>query len=206
MRTNVRTALRQLRHGAAGGRAASRASSVALRFSEPLLRRVCAVATDDFDGAVAALRRAELIHEESLYPEVEYAFRHPLTHEVAERSQLAAQRSRVHVAVASALEELHADKADENAALLAHHWDLGGEVEPAARWHRRAAEWIRGSNAPEARLHERRADLARQRGDAAEAVGRPREARQLYQEMGAPLQLERLDRADLSSRNRPLDL
>ena len=109
---------------------------------------VRSLATDDLEGAVAALRRAELIHEESLYPEVEYAFRHPLTHEVAERSQLAAQRRRVHVAVARALEELHADKPDEHAALLAHHWDLGGEAEPAARWHRRAAEWIAGSNSP----------------------------------------------------------
>src|SRR5262249_43336913 len=98
------------------------AAAIGLKFSEPLLRRVCELTQDDFEAAVAALRRAELVHEESLYPDVEYAFRHPLTHEVAERSQLAAQRRRVHVAVARALEELHADKPEEHAALFAHHW------------------------------------------------------------------------------------
>mgnify|MGYP007044068728 FL=1 len=87
----------------------------------------------------AALRRAEFIHGESLYPDVECAFRHPLTHEVAERSQLAAQCRRVHVAVARAFEEPHADTPDDHAALLAHHRDLDGEAKPAARWRRRAA-------------------------------------------------------------------
>ncbi len=161
------------------------AAAIGLRFPEPLLRRVCDLATDDYDGAVAALRRAELIHEESLYPEVEYAFRHPLTHEVAERSQLAAQRRRVHVAVARALEELHADKADENAALLAHHWDLGGEVEPAAQWHRRAAEWIKGSNAPEARRHWQRVrELADRIGDVALAAELGQQSRLMILEYG----------------------
>src|SRR5262249_11601547 len=115
------------------------AAAIGLKFSEPLLRRVCELSQDGFEAAVAALRRAELVHEESLYPDVEYAFRHPLTHEVAERSQLAAQRRRVHVAVARALEELHADKPEGHAALVAHHWDLGGAAEPPARRHRRPA-------------------------------------------------------------------
>jgi len=56
------------------------------------------------------------------------------------------------------------------------------------------------------RLCERRAELARQRGDTAEVEGRLHEVRRLYQEMGAPLQLKRLDRADLSPRDWPLDL
>jgi adenylate cyclase len=142
------------------------AAAIGLRFSDPLLRRVCELGAEDVDAAVSALHAAEFIHEEALYPEVEYAFRHPLTHEVAERSQLAAHRSRVHVAIARALEDLHSDKLDEQAALLAHHWDLGGEVQPAALWHRRAAEWIAGSNSPEARRHWVRVrELAERMGD-----------------------------------------
>ena len=140
---------------------------------------------EDLKAALGALRRAELIHEESLYPEVEYAFRHPLTHEVAERSQLATQRRRVHVAVARALEELHADKPDENAALLAHHWDLGGEAAPAARWYRRAAEWIAGSNSMEARRHWNRVrELAEQVGDAALALELGEQSRLMILEYG----------------------
>jgi len=147
------------------------AAVIGRKFAEPLLRRVSALAQDEFEAAVVALRRAEFIHEETLYPDVEYAFRHPLTHEVAERSQLATHRRRVHLAVACALEELYADKLEEHAALLAHHWDLGGEAEPAARWHRRAAEWIAGSNSPEARRHWNRVrELAEQVGDSTLAL------------------------------------
>jgi len=174
------------------------AAAIGLRFSEPLLRRVGDLAADDFDGAVAVLRGAELIHEESLYPEIEYAFRHPLTHEVAERSQLAAQRRRTHVAVARALEELHADKRDEHAALLAHHWDLGGEVEPAARWHRRAAEWIAGSNAPEARRHWQRVRaLADRIGDAALAAELGQQSRLMILEYGWRLGMSEADANEL---------
>jgi class 3 adenylate cyclase/tetratricopeptide (TPR) repeat protein len=161
------------------------AAAIGLKFPEPLLRRVCDLSADDLESAVAALRRAELIHEESLYPDVEYAFRHPLTHEVAERSQLAAQRRRVHVAVARALEELHADKPEENAALLAHHWDLGGEADPAARWYRRAAQWIAGSNSAEARRHWNRVrELAEQVGDAALALELGQQSRLMILEYG----------------------
>jgi len=161
------------------------AAVIGRKFTEPLLRRVSDLASDELDAAVAALRRAEFIHEEALYPDVEYSFRHPLTHEVAERSQLATHRRRVHLAVARALEDLHADKLDENAALLAHHWDLGGEAEPAARWHRRAAELIAGSNSPEARRHWARVrELAEQIGDPAVALALGQQSRLMILEYG----------------------
>src|SRR6185369_13108198 len=114
-----------------------------------------------------------------------YAFRHPLTHEVAERSQLAAQRRRVHVAIARALEALHADKADESAALLAHHWDLGGEAEPAARCYLRAAEWVAGSNSPQARRHWTRVrELADEIADPTLAVELGQQSRLMMLEYG----------------------
>jgi adenylate cyclase len=161
------------------------AAAIGLRFSDTLLRRVCGLAGEELDAALAELRRLELIHEEALYPEVEYAFRHPLTHEVAERSQLAAHRRRLHVSVARALEGLHAEKPDENAALLAHHWDLGGEAEPAARWHRRAAEWIAGGHAPEALRHWNRVrELADRISDPALARELGQRARVMVLEYG----------------------
>jgi class 3 adenylate cyclase len=57
-----------------------------------LLAAVCDVAGAELDEALAALRRAEFLFETALYPQVEYAFKHPLTHEVAYQSQLAARR------------------------------------------------------------------------------------------------------------------
>ena len=64
----------------------------------------------DLATALSRLRDAELLSEEALYPDVEYAFRHPLTQSVAYDSQRTQTREYVHAAVAQALEELDADK------------------------------------------------------------------------------------------------
>ncbi len=93
----------------------------------------------ELPAALGALVERELLFEKALYPEAEYAFQHPLTQEAAYRSQLAGPRARTHAAVAKALEELDADRLDERAALLAHHWEQAGEPLVAARWTIRAA-------------------------------------------------------------------
>jgi len=108
-------------------------------FPEPILRSVLPDA--DLGAALRLLKDAEFVYEQSLYPVAEYAFKHPLTQEVALHSQLKEQRRRTHAAVARALEAAHADRLDENAALLAHHHEEAGDAGAAARWHRRAAEW-----------------------------------------------------------------
>ena len=51
------------------------------------------------------------------------------------------------------LEELDADKLDQRAALLAHHWEKAGAGLVAARWHRRAAEWLSWRRAIDAEQH-----------------------------------------------------
>jgi tetratricopeptide (TPR) repeat protein len=106
--------------------------------------------------ALRTLVTAEFIHEQALYPEAEYAFRHPLTQEVTYDSQLAEPRTHVHRAVAQAIEERFPESLDEHAALIASHWDRGGESKQAAAWHFRAAMWLRLNNAPESLRHARR--------------------------------------------------
>jgi class 3 adenylate cyclase/tetratricopeptide (TPR) repeat protein len=133
-----------------------RASVIGKLAPEPLLRRVAGLPEAELAPSLSVLTEAELLYQTALYPEVEYAFKHPLTHEVAYRTQLAETRGRVHAAVARAIEALEPDKQDERAALLAHHWEQAGEALEAARWHRRAAEWIGVSDAAEAVRHWRR--------------------------------------------------
>jgi predicted ATPase len=70
------------------------ASVIGKQFSEPILRRVMRL--PDLAASLNALQRAEFIYEEALYPEAEYAFKHPLTQEVAYRSQLQERRREVH--------------------------------------------------------------------------------------------------------------
>ncbi len=121
------------------------AAVIGQQFTHPLLAAVTDLPKADLEDSLRALKAAEFIYEESLYPVAEYAFKHPLTQEVALGSQLRERRRRVHEAVARAIEAAHEGKLDEQAALLAHHWEEAGQALVAARWHRRAAEWA-GTN------------------------------------------------------------
>src|SRR5262249_17000871 len=59
------------------------ASVIGKNFSEPILRSVADLVDGDLAGTLDALMNSEFIYEEALYPQAEYAFKHPLTEEVA---------------------------------------------------------------------------------------------------------------------------
>ena len=129
------------------------AAVIGKAFPESVLARVCALPALDLTEALGSLRSFEFLYETALYPEVEYSFKHPLTHEVTYHSLLRDRRARLHAAVARAVTELNAEKLDEQAALLAYHWEAAGNRLEAARWNRRAAEWAGKTNAAEALRH-----------------------------------------------------
>jgi adenylate cyclase len=148
------------------------AAVIGREFAEPVLRRVAELPQMDLAAALHTLRASEFVYEEALYPEAVYAFKHPLTQEVAYRSQLRERRARVHTAVARAIAELHPDRLDEWAALLAHHWEAAGEALEAARWSRRAAEWVGANDSTEALRHWRKVRaLVRTIPESAETIG-----------------------------------
>jgi len=118
------------------------AAVIGKEFVEPILLAAAEIPEGELRAALATLKAHEFVYEQALYPVAEYAFKHPLTQEVALGSQLQERRRRTHATVARAIETAHAEKLDEQAALLAHHWEEAGETLPAARWHRRAAEWL----------------------------------------------------------------
>ena len=115
------------------------AAVIGKSFDEPLLESVTGLVHDDVSSALAALRAAEFVHLETPFPQVQYAFKHPLTREVAYQSQLGERRARMHAAVAGALETLKTDRLGEYASLIAHHWESSGMRFEAARWRQRAA-------------------------------------------------------------------
>src|SRR5262245_39932447 len=117
------------------------AAVIGKEFGEPVLRRVEGLPEAELAATLRTLAQAELVYETALYPEAEYAFKHPLTQEVAYGSQLGERRKRVHAAVARAIEATSGEKLDEQAALLAHHWERAGEALAAATWHALAADW-----------------------------------------------------------------
>jgi class 3 adenylate cyclase len=122
------------------------AAVIGPRFAPAVLRHVLAHAAsaaeetcsaDAVDAALAELARADFIRRED--EDGECVFKHPLTQAVAYGSQLAASRARVHVGVAQALQELHADQLGHVAELLAHHFTAANWTFEARRWRRRAA-------------------------------------------------------------------
>ena len=100
-----------------------------------LLRVVVDLAEPDLVASLARLATAELLGPAE---PGEYAFRHPLTQEVAYRTQLLDRRRRTHGAAGRALLAIHGSRAPTHAALLSHHFEEAGEHLEAARWHEHA--------------------------------------------------------------------
>jgi class 3 adenylate cyclase/tetratricopeptide (TPR) repeat protein len=120
------------------------AAVIGKTFPETLLRQVVAQVSKldeaEQSQALSALVAAEFLFEASLYPNLEYSFKHPLTQEVAQNSQLRERKVSVHAAVAQTLEET-GDSQEERAGEIAQHWEEAEDSERAAHWYRRAAEW-----------------------------------------------------------------
>jgi class 3 adenylate cyclase len=115
------------------------AAVVGKQFDGPLLAEVSGLDDRDLGAALGALQEEEFLHLIGPAPRPEYAFKHPLVRDVAYWSQLGERRTRLHAAVAAALEKLRADRLGEYASLIAHHWEASGKRFEAARWKRRAA-------------------------------------------------------------------
>ncbi|HWA55480.1 MAG TPA: adenylate/guanylate cyclase domain-containing protein, partial [Solirubrobacterales bacterium] len=103
---------------------------------------------EGYRAALCELTDGGFLFETEIYPERVFAFRHPLTREVAYGTQLGEQRAQAHAATAKALIELNPERHDELAALIASHMEAGGEMLEAARWSARAAYWA-GSSRPQ---------------------------------------------------------
>jgi class 3 adenylate cyclase/tetratricopeptide (TPR) repeat protein len=114
-------------------RTAQAAAVIGREFGLSLLKRVCEL-PHEVDQHLSALKRAELIHETRFFPEPAYIFKHTLIQEVIYQSLLAQRRRELHGAIGRAIEELHADRLEEQAPLLAYHYEHGARPEPAVRY------------------------------------------------------------------------
>jgi len=76
-----------------------------------LLREIADLAEDDLRGALARLQAAEFLYEARLFPELEYTFKHALTHDVAYAGVLSERRRALHAAILAAAERLLGDDA-----------------------------------------------------------------------------------------------
>ena len=68
------------------------------------------------------LQGLEFIYEKSLFPELEYVFKHALTQEVAYNSLLQKKRTVIHEKIGRAIEELYPTRLEEFYEMLAYHY------------------------------------------------------------------------------------
>jgi class 3 adenylate cyclase/tetratricopeptide (TPR) repeat protein len=102
-----------------------------------------AIAELDEDGirrGLGRLQAAEFLYEARLFPELEYTFKHALTHEVAYASLLSDRRQALHAALVTAIERLHPDRIDEHVERLAHHALRGQLRDQAVRYLHQAGD------------------------------------------------------------------
>ncbi|MBW2698806.1 MAG: AAA family ATPase, partial [Deltaproteobacteria bacterium] len=103
-----------------------------------------------------ALVQSEFLYEQTLYPEIEYAFKHPLTREVAYETLLGERRREIHARVARSLEAQVDESSDAHAAMLAYHYEQGDLPLDAARWHERATLEVFMGSTQESLYHARK--------------------------------------------------
>jgi class 3 adenylate cyclase/tetratricopeptide (TPR) repeat protein len=104
-----------------------------------LLLAIAELTDEELRRGLAHLQAAEFLYETTLFPDVEYTFKHALTHEVAYGSVLHERRRALHAQIVGAIETAHADRLSEYTERLAHHAFRGEEWDKAVRYGREAA-------------------------------------------------------------------
>src|SRR5262249_44424051 len=105
----------------------------------PLLEAIADMPGEAFREGLAQLQAAEFIYETQLFPEIEFTFKHALTHEVAYGSLLAERRGALHAMIADAIERLYGPQLTEHVEILAHHAVRGRVADKAVHYLREAA-------------------------------------------------------------------
>jgi adenylate cyclase len=144
------------RLGAAAKQALYAGAVIGTRFRTDLMNTLLNEASRS-DSAIAELLGAELIDRVPSSPGAEYAFRHPLIRSVAYESQLRAGRAELHHRVAVAIQETSAGSTEQNAALIAEHFEAAGALHAAFDWHMRAGAWATNRDRAAARASWQRA-------------------------------------------------
>ena len=93
---------------------------------------------DALRRGLSHLQAAEFLYETSLFPDLEYTFKHALTHEVAYGSLLQDRRRALHARIVEAIEALYPERLTEHVERLAHHAFRGELWEKAVAYLRQA--------------------------------------------------------------------
>jgi class 3 adenylate cyclase/tetratricopeptide (TPR) repeat protein len=110
------------------------ASVIGTNVPYALLEAVAELSEDALGGGLAHLQAAEFLYETNPSPDVEYTFKHALTHEVVYRGLLHERRSALHARIVNAFEALYADRLGQHVERVAYHAVQGRLWEKAVHY------------------------------------------------------------------------
>jgi class 3 adenylate cyclase/tetratricopeptide (TPR) repeat protein len=103
-----------------------------------LLTMISGEPEDEVRDVLAELQTAEFLQEAELFPNLEFTFKHSLTHKTAYEALLHERRRDIHSRIVDAIERLHSARITEHCERLAHHAFMG-EAWPKALQYLREA-------------------------------------------------------------------
>ena len=122
-----------------------------------LLHAICGLTEDELRGLLDNLQAAEFLYSTQLFPDLQYTFKHSLTHDVTYSGVLHERRREIHARVVDAMEKLYADRLGEQVERLADHAERGAIWDKALEYLQRsgAKAYSLYANADAARFFER---------------------------------------------------
>ena len=103
------------------------ASVIGREFAFRILQTITGM-REELKSGLLNLQGLEFIYEKSLFPELEYIFKHALTQEVAYNSLLSNRRKEIHKQIAGAIESIYAERLEEFYEVLAYHYSKGENI------------------------------------------------------------------------------
>ena len=105
-----------------------------------LLQALVELPEDALRAGLMRLSANEFLYESVLFPELEYTFKHALTHEVANGGMLLDRRRGLHARMVEVIESRHGDRLAEQVERLANHAARGEVWAKAAQYTRQAGD------------------------------------------------------------------
>ena len=115
------------------------ASVIGREFAFRLLETITEM-KENLKSGLVNLQGLEFIYEKSLFPDLEYIFRHALVQEVAYNSLLIKRRKEIHEKIGRAIEQLYPERLEEFCEMLAYHYSKSGNPAKAYEYLKKSAE------------------------------------------------------------------
>ncbi len=114
-------------------RAIQEASVIGRDFKFRILQTITGM-KEEIKSILLNLQELEFIYEKTLFPELEYVFKHALAQEVAYNSLLIKRRKEIHEKIGKAIEQIYQDRLEAFYEILAYHFAKSDNSEKAYQY------------------------------------------------------------------------